>query len=222
MAEAHPLQWPDGWPRTPHARMRDGRGDFGRFEQQDGRSYRSKRPLTFAEARDSLIAAAKKIGAEHIVLSSNFALRSDGLPRHDRRRPDDQGAAIYFKRGDRQLVMARDAYQRAEENMRSIALALEAMAQLERHGGGVMMDKAFAGFTALPPPAGSAPARPWRNVFQFDPDFPGALRSAEAVSILTTRFRDQAATAHPDRGGSAEAMAELNAARDAALKELKL
>ncbi|WP_287011336.1 J domain-containing protein [Brevundimonas sp.] len=187
--------------------MRDGRSDFGRFEQEPGRSWKSKRPLTFAEARDSVLAAARKIGAKGIVLSSNFTLGASGLPRGDRRRPDDQGVAVYFELGGRQLVMARDAYQRAEENMRSIGLALEAMAQLERHGGGVMLDKAFAGFTALP-----APKR-WWEVLGLTPD-----ATAEQVAAA---FRRMAAQSHPDQGGSHAAMAELNAARDAALRECK-
>lgn len=41
--------------------------------------------------------------------------------------------------------------------------------------------------------------------------------SGDATSAL---YRRLAAERHPDRGGSTEKMAELNAARDAAMKEL--
>lgn len=207
MSTAFPLAWPEGWPRTPHSRMRDGRSDFGRMEAHSGRSYLSKRPLTFAEARDGLLAAARKVGGQQIVLSTNYQLGASGLPRGDRRRPDDQGVAIYFTLGKRPMVMARDAYQRAEENMRSLALALEAMAQLSRHGGGVMMDKAFQGFAALPAPP------KWWEILGVAPD-----ATADQVNAA---YRAKARTAHPDSGGSQSAMAELNAARSAALKEVR-
>lgn len=205
MTTAYPLAWPEGWPRTPHARMRDGRSDFGRVVQESGRTWKAKRPLTFVEARDGLLASARKVGATGVTISSNFVLNTYGLPRGDRRRPDDQGVALYFTLGGRPMAMARDAYQRAEENMRSLGLALEAMAQLERHGGGVMVEKAFSGFVALP-----APKR-WWEVLQVEPD-------ADADAIAAA-FRRLAAKAHPDAGGSQAAMAELNAARDAAKKE---
>jgi hypothetical protein len=50
------------------------------------------------------------------------------------------------------MTMACDRFDNAAANMRSLGLAIEAMRQLERHGGGAMMEKAFSGFVALPPP----------------------------------------------------------------------
>lgn len=207
MTEAYPLAWPDGWPRTPHARMRDGRSDFGKVDTSGRYSWKSKRALTFAEARDSLLKAATKVGAVDVVLSTSFVLNRSGLPSDNRRRPDDQGVALYFNLGGRALVMARDAYQRAEENMRSLALALEALAQLERHGGGVMLEKAFAGFAALPAP------KKWWQVLGVEP-----TASADDVAAA---FRRLSKTAHPDNGGSHDEMAQLTEARAAALKALE-
>ena len=48
--------------------------------------------------------------------------------------------------------MACDRFDNAAANMRSLGLAIEAMRQLERHGVGTMMERAFTGFVALPAP----------------------------------------------------------------------
>jgi hypothetical protein len=116
-------------------------------------------------------------------------------------------------------VMAQDDYWDVAANFRSLALAIEAMRQLERHGGGVMMERAFSGFTALPAPEGTAPKRPWWKVFNYsdDPDARADL-SAEEVEA---RFKTLARRRHPDvDGGSVELMSELNVAREDAIREL--
>ncbi len=198
---AYPLAWPDGWPRTPPAQQTDGRYQFKR-PSADG----WRKPWTFAAAREALIDELRKMAATGVVISTNFALNSQGLPRGDRRAPADQGVAIYFTRKRKQLAMACDRFVRAEENMRSLALALDAMRQLERHGGGTMTERAFAGFVALP-----APPSHWEIL--------GVAPGANALTI-TMNYRARAREAHPDNGGSDAAMAALNAARDAALREI--
>ncbi len=64
------------------------------------------------------------------------------------------------------------------------------------------MERAFAGFEALPPPNGDA--RHWTEVL-------GVGRSASQDDIERS-YRHRALNLHPDLGGSSEAMAELNAA----------
>jgi hypothetical protein len=198
---AYPLAWPEGWPRTPPAKQVDGRYHFKKVSYMDGQ----RKPYTFAEARDALVAEIRKLDAAGTVLSTNFVIsNSTGLPRSDRRAPEDQGVAIYFTKGGKPLAMACDRYTRAEENMNSLRLALDAMRQLERHGGGLMAEKAFTGFAALP-----APKRWWEIL-----GLPATATLAEAVAA----YRAKARAAHPDSGGTTAAMAELNAARDAARK----
>ena len=140
------------------------------------------------------------------MISTNFVLGRNGQPREDRRRPADEGVAIYFTRRGQQFAMACDRYTRAEENMRSLALALDAMRQLDRHGGGVMMEKAFAGFVALP-----APPSCWEIL---------GLAETASQHQVQSAFRSLARRAHPDAGGSTADMATLNSARDEALRRL--
>lgn len=91
------------------------------------------------------------IDRDDIVISTNVALRLDGLPRSGQRAPQDAGAAVYWKtRGGAARVMAIDQYHKVEANLAAIAATLDAMRAIERHGGAQILDRAFTGFTALP------------------------------------------------------------------------
>jgi hypothetical protein len=43
------------------------------------------------------------------------------------------------------MAMARDKYLSVAGNMRSLALVISAMRQMERHGGSYLMERAFTG-----------------------------------------------------------------------------
>lgn len=200
---AYPLQWPVGWPRTPIRQRVNGKSRW---------SSKGK-PWTFDAARKDLANELERLGARNIVMSTNYELRLDGAPRAGGRIPDDVGIAVYFTYKGRQVAMARDAFDRAEENIRSLTLALRAMRAIEEHGGSLMMDRAFEGFMSLPAP-GQAESALWWKVLRV----PATATEAEIQSA----YRKRAAEVHPDRpGGSAAAMAELNAARDQALKAVR-
>lgn len=181
MTEAYPLHWPDGWPRTaPHMRE-DGRDRFGRRTGAQKAWGRVKQPVTLSWARDGLIEELDRMGARHIVISSDLRLRLDGIPASNQRRPEDPGVAVYFALKGQAMVMARDAFERIEDNPRSLGLAVEGLRQVQRHGGGAMLERAFAGFTALPPPEAMSvihappPARPWWEVLGVAADAPWAV-----------------------------------------------
>ncbi len=137
--EAFPLTWPEGWPRTP-ALSRESDTRFG-----------GKAGLTMGRARDQLVAELQRLDAGGVVISSNVRLRPDGLPYADNRKLDDPGVAVYFTLKNRRMVMVMDRFTSVAGNVRSLTLAIEAMRQLERHGGGTMMERAFSGFTAIAP-----------------------------------------------------------------------
>lgn len=195
-AEAFPLQWPDGWPRTRDYR----REDDSRF---GGRVY----GLTMGRARDQLVDELARLGAKNVVISTNLALRQDGLPYASQKSIADPGVAVYFTLKNRPLVMARDNYKSIAGNMRSLCLAIEAMRQLERHGGSTMMERAFQGFAAIAPPDWK---KPWREVFGVPSDWRGDI---------VAKYREKARERHPDAGGNDTLMAELNVAYEEARKE---
>jgi hypothetical protein len=213
MTEAYPLQWPDGWPRTRSDLREDSRLRFKSHRRYsgDGSEPAPARAVSFDVARKKLCEELDRLGASGVVISTNLPLRSDGLPRADatRYRIEDPGVAVYFTLKKRQMVMACDRYDAPSANLRSVGLAIEAMRQLERHGGGAMLERAFTGFAAIAPPSWK---KPWREVFGVKPDWQGDIESL---------YREKAKHRHPDRGGSDALMAELNVAYEEGKRELK-
>lgn len=139
------------------------------------------------------------------VISTNLEVRGDGLP-YSRQRPiTDHGVAVYFTRKGHQMVFACDRWDRIEHNMRAITKTIEAMRGIERWGSSDLMERAFAGFEALPAPD------PWWRVL-------GLAHPNPTRSEIVIAYRKASQSAHPDRpGGSHDKMAALNAARDEGL-----
>lgn len=214
---AYPLCWPESWPR---ATSRDSGSQFVTMEYVTGQSYKSSKPITYHRARKLLLEELGRLHAKGIILSSNIEVRQDGEPRAGEgdRRLKDPGVAVYFAYKGKPMVMATDRYATIAANVRSLGLAIEAMRQLERHGGGTMMERAFAGFTALPAPEGSKPKRPWWEVLRYPVD--PAEREFLSVPEIEARYRSLAKKAHPDQGGTDEAMSELTTAKDDAVAEI--
>lgn len=197
-SRAFPLQWPEGWPRTPgHKR---------------GRSHYKVTP---DRALNELMRGLKLLGALRgsVVVSTNVPLRNDGLPYANTRRPDDTGVAVYWStRTHGERVVACDRWTDVHENIRAIGLAIDGLRAIERAGASQILERAFTAFGALPASSAAPVARPWWEVLGFTQEMLGAL----SVGVVDARYRELAAKAHPDRGGTQEAIVELNNARDAA------
>lgn len=202
---AHPLAWPDGWPRRDTWLRKPGK--FGVAE--DKGSYVGKRSLSIEDGVKRVRSELERLGIDvddDMVISTNLRLNLRGLPRGDQGEPGDPGVAVYWQKpGKPMRVMAIDAYTRVADNLGAIAATLEAMRAIERHGGAQILDRAFTGFTALP-----APKSCWEVL---------GLKPGATADQIAAAFRGKARAAHPDAGGSTAAMAELNQARDAALRE---
>lgn len=208
MTTAYPLSWPEGWPRAQQRkRARFTKGT--RQQYGGGYSWMRQRELTVADATERVLDEMTKLGVPYgeWIISTNLELRLDGLPRSGQAAPSDPGAAVYWQRpGESMKVMAIDIYDRVADNLAAVAATINAMRAIERHGGAQILERAFTGFTALPPPRSAL------TVLGLDEHAP---LTREAINDA---YRAKARTAHPDSGGSNAAMAELNAARDAALR----
>lgn len=210
----YPLQWPDGWKRTPVSQQKPG--NFAKRTSRAGSSYQHLQDVTLSEAVQRLLSELQRMAIpEHdVVISTNVVLRLDGLPRSGQNEPTDSGAAVYWRDMGQDRCMAIDRYTKVAQNIAALAATIEAMRAIERHGGASILDRAFTGFTALPAPIVAGMKRHWRDVL-------GLKRDAVATeSDIRAMYRHYASLFHPDKGGDPAKMAELNQARDEAMKEL--
>jgi hypothetical protein len=211
--DAWPLAWPEGWKRSTIRKD----ANFGTTERKTSgeHSWIARKGLTMQDAIKRLRLEMERLGVspDDVVVSTNVKLNLMGNPRGDQE-PSDPGVAVYWsKKGSPATkVIAIDAYRRVRDNIAAIAKTLEAMRAIERHGGAVILERAFAGFAAITPPDWK---KPWREVFNLKPD--AQMDPAE----LRGQYRALSRMRHPDNGhGSNALMAELNVAYDEAKREL--
>lgn len=193
MTAAYPLTWPDHIDRV---RTREA----GRFKTSIAGALRN--------VRDSLRLFSSDSGRSisSVVISSNFTLGQE--------RPSDPGVAVWFTWDGMQICIPVDRYTTVEANLQAIHHVLEARRVELRHGTLALVRATFRGFQALPAPAGLA-KRPWREVLNL------VGERSPTRDQVEHHYQVKAKTAHPDAGGSHEAMVEVNAARAEALKELE-
>lgn len=185
--EAFPLCWPLSRPRT-------------------NSRQNSRFSTSFAKARDHIVAEVNRLGGRSAIISTNIELRRDGLPYASFTQPSDPGVALYFTYKGKQMCFCCDRYRKSEDNMHAISLTISALRGIARWGTGDMMESAFRGFAALPaPPVQDAP----HEVLGVAPN--------AAPNEIDYAYKRLAAQHHPDKGGSTEQMAKINAARDAML-----
>lgn len=201
----YPLQWPFGWKRTEPSDLKNGR-----FTQKKevwsewSKSYQKQtKTLSISGALDRISTEMHAMGVSHEdwLISSNLDVRLDGLPRSNQRAPTDSGVAVYWRSDGQDRVMAIDQYDTVEANLAAIAATLSAMRAIERHGGASILNRAFQGFDALPAPNKLAD---WWEVIGVD-------KNADKDTVKSA-YQRKASFAHPDKGGSDDAMAALNKA----------
>jgi len=196
--QRYPLEWPIGVPR-----------------QQFREAGRFKRGITLAEAIKEVLAELRRarVFSTDVFISTNVRVRLDGLP-YSGERPmnGDPGVAVYWRKNDQLHAMAIDRYTSVEANLHAIALSIDALRAMERYGTKQMSDRAFGGFAALP---AKASASSWRAML--------GLENEKHIGFDTVEraYRKALLTAHPDHGGSTEAMSRLTEARADALRELR-
>lgn len=186
---AYPLSWPVGWQRTSNPR-RSAYGD-----------------RSLAAARESVQREVRLFGGRDLIISSNLELRLDGLPRSGQRQPLDKGVAIYFKYKSNPVSFACDKWASVEDNLWAVSLTLSAIRQIERSGASEMLDRAFAGFAALPAPGETSGESWWRTL--------GVMPTA-TMDEIKAAYRGKVKVHHPDAGGDPLEFQSIQSAYDAA------
>ena len=168
-----------------------------RTERKVTSQFRTGLPTAINNVKKSLTAFATDTGRNvtEVTVTSNVAGISFEPPK-------DTGVAVWFEWEGAQRCIAVDRYPKVEDNLQAIHHIIEARRTEMRHGGLHIVRQTFKGFVALPARAG---AKDWREVLK--------LRGPVTAKEIDAAYRVLAATAHPDTGGSTEAMAALNRAR---------
>jgi hypothetical protein len=147
---------------------------------------------------DLLDRELRYLNARDIVIGCGLReqdIRNDGWPRSNARAPAHPGVEVSFDTSHGRLVYATDVCVRWEHNVRAVALGLEALRAVDRHGI-TRRGEQYAGFKALPA-GGPSPDRGRDLIRQH-----GGVRAALMVT-------------HPDQGGNADDFADVQAAREA-------
>jgi hypothetical protein len=213
--QKYPLAWPMGQPRTTSRKDAQFNVKKPLPPASNGFVGYAGRSLTIAEAMKRLRIEIDRLRInfdDDCIVSSNLKLNMSGLPRGDQGEPSDPGVAVYWmtRKGERR-VMAIDIYNRVADNIAAVARTLEYMRGIERHGGSAVQERAFTGFTALPPPASC-----W-SVLAMDPP-----KKHEGRDDLLARIRAAHRAGYivlpRDTNGDVVGAAALNAARDEAFE----
>ena len=166
--------------------------------------FKTGLPAALKNVRSSLGLFATDSGkkVDGITISSNVTLGVD--------RPDDPGVAVWFTWDGMSVCIAVDRYPKVEDNVQAIYHIIDGRRTELRHGGLHIVKATFTGLLALPAPS----KKSWREVLEIVTSGPVTVENVEAAHKRLAR------KAHPDAGGSVDAMAEINIARDEALKEI--
>lgn len=177
---------------------------FPRTKYREVGRFKTSLAGALKNVKDSLRLFAVDSGRkfERLVISSNCSL--------DAANPGDPGVAVWFVWDAMQVCIAVDRYSTVAANLQAIHHIIEARRVELRHGTLALVRATFTGFQALPAPD----APDWRVVLSLPS---GVSLDKDAIEHA---YKTLARRHHPDHGGSTQAMAELNSARDAALREL--
>jgi hypothetical protein len=172
--KAYPLKWPLGYKRTlPADRVSSN------FKQ------------TMDKAQRLLREEVRRMNGEDLIVSTDLRYREDGMlyASEMKRKSIEPGVAIYFKYKGKDVAMCCDKYVTIWENIYALAKGIDALRGMERWGVSEFMDRAFAGFTAIPE---KSEGNFW-GILGIDP--------TNDEDVIRKAYLTEAKKHHPDRGG---------------------
>ena len=158
---------------------------------------------TYAQTLDLLEDELYKVRAKDIVIQAGFTLdqiRNDGWPRSGAR-PTDHGVILCFKTKDGPLSFPCDTFDWWQDNVRAIALSLQALRSVDRYGV-TKSGEQYRGWAQLPAPSGNG---------EIDRETAAEILAAHCdhsahailddVGVAQLAWREARRKAHPDAGG---------------------
>lgn len=206
-----------------------------------GRRKSAQFRSTWSQTLDLLQAELVHLNARDVVIEAGFRsgdLRLDGWPRADARTPEFPGIVISFEaKGIGPLRYATDVYSGGtywrsgtegrpgttttipgwQCNVRAIALSLEALRAVDRHGV-TKRGEQYVGFGALPP---AALALPRGMTVEEAMKVLGLGRSSATKDEISSAFRRRARETDPNQGGNEADHFRVIQARDVLLAALR-
>lgn len=177
-----------------------------------GRRQSSPFSAPFKQTVTLLVRELRALGARDVVMEVDIPqsrIRQDGMPRSDARAMSP-GITLHFTaaavKGRPRLEYDVDSYVTWQDNVRALALALEALRKVTRYR--VLEEGSqYVGQRALPAGSGESSMNVAEATEFFQSE--GVSTTAEGAAALTKRF-------HPDRNGGDRAMWDkLQAAKGA-------
>ncbi len=188
MNEAFPLQWPLG------------------YEVSKTRSD-SAFKMTAEKARKELLKEIESLsGDKNPVISSNVPLRKDGAMYADMANDKikEPGVAIYFLFNNVPTAIACDKWLTPAENLRALALTINAMRGMDRWGCSEILKRSFTGFLAIPESTSNTNSF-WETL--------GLRNQPGDIDAVERHYKMKSKEVHPDvPGGSTEAFQQLQEA----------
>jgi hypothetical protein len=137
-------------------------------------------------------------------------IRLDGRPRADSR-TEHPGVILCFNKPE-SVRMPCDAFDDWSDNLRAIALSLEALRKVDRYGVSKCSEQ-YKGWAALPPPNGDHWTK--QQAWEFIAAMIGRGKDAPALSPtdMETAIRTCEFKTHPDHGGNSTDFHKVQQAR---------
>lgn len=178
----------DNW---PHERMRNPRSS----------AFRTK----YSETLELLDKELRMLGVQQAVIQIDLPeskIRIDGLPRSGAQ-PDYQGVILSFESKYGHLRYATDVFDFWQDNLRAIALGLEALRKVDRYGI-TKRGEQYTGWKQLP--AAITEVSDIHEAAEFLARYSG-LAAEDIIreqKVYRQAYCDSARKLHPDKGGDAK------------------
>lgn len=172
---------------------------------------------TYAKILDKLEYELKRVSAKEVTIEAGFAqnnIRNDGWPRSGAK-VEHPAVVLHFTSKGSTLSFPSDAHDSFEQNLYAIALTLEALRAVDRHGVSQGTEQ-YTGFAQLAAPGESESLKWAAETVLTLSGYPNErLQQGWAQDLLkdkeiyTDAFRRAARRTHPDAGGKREEFDEL-------------
>jgi len=121
---------------------------------------RARFDSSYAQTLTLLADELRRLAARQVVIQAGFSssdIRNDGWPRSNAKKPVDPGVILSFQSKHGPLSYPCDRFNEWQDNLRAIALSLQALRAVDRYGVTRRAEQ-YRGWTQLPPPPPPKPA----------------------------------------------------------------